>query len=74
MQTFSTEELLLAAAVRQRVEEMRVTKGKTMSKEEYSAYLEKPVDHLIGDAVRELQGIAMSIRRATLAIASDTPQ
>lgn len=59
----STEELLLAAAVRKRVGEMRIAKTMHMTDEEADAYNAQPANDLIQEAVSELERFAQVIAK-----------
>lgn len=59
----TTEELLLAAAVRERVGAMRIALGKDMNDEEYAAFMKQPVAPLIKEVLIELNQIADVIKR-----------
>jgi len=62
---FSTEELLLAAAVRDRVSEMRVTQANNLPPEERANFWKQPVNSFIEEAMEELEGIASVIAMRT---------
>lgn len=57
----TTEELLFAAAVSERVSKMRMARTVHMSKEEGDAFNALPIDPLIEDALREFDAIATFI-------------
>lgn len=54
----TTEELLFAAAVRERIGALRLAKTKDMTKEERAAFDLRPANALIEEAMQELNGIA----------------
>ena len=60
---FSTEELLLAAAVRDRVNEMRKNRSMEIPDEELDAFYAKPADDFVKEALAELEGLASFIAR-----------
>nr|WP_314711576.1 hypothetical protein [uncultured Comamonas sp.] len=57
----TTEELLFAAAVCERVLKLRMAKTVNMSKEEAEAFNALPSDPLIEDALREFDAVATFI-------------
>ena len=59
----TTEELLLAAAVRKRVGEMRLAKTRDMTDEEEQAFRNRPANDLIAEALTELTAFASVIAK-----------
>lgn len=59
----TTEELLLAAAVRERVSAIRRGRATHMSDEEFAAFMKQPIAPLIKEALIELNQIADDIKR-----------
>lgn len=57
----STEELLLALAVRERIGALRLAKTKGMTPAERQAFDAKPANELIEEALKEINGIATVI-------------
>lgn len=54
----TTEELLLALAVRERLTSLRMAKIKNMTDEEVKAFDAKPINELIEIVMKEIDGIA----------------
>jgi hypothetical protein len=61
MTKFSTEELLLAEAVRARVTEMRISRLQLLPQDQKEAFMRVPVDGLIAEALAELEAFATAI-------------
>lgn len=59
----TTEELLFAAAVRERLKTLQLAKTKDMTDEELAAFNSKPVDALIEEVMDEFNRIANVIAR-----------
>lgn len=59
----TTEELLFAAAVRQRVGDMRSARLLHMTDEQATEFRKQPANDLIEEAVRELEGFANIIAK-----------
>ena len=57
----TTEELLFAAAVRERIGTLRVSKTKNMTDAERAAFNERPANELVEEALQEFDGIATLI-------------
>lgn len=61
MKKFSTEELLLAEAVRARVAEMRLGRLQLLPQDQREVFMQASVDGLIAEALNELEAFATAI-------------
>jgi hypothetical protein len=59
----STEELIFAALLRERIGSLRLSKIGHMSDEETEAFDREPVNALIEEAMKELNGIATLVKK-----------
>jgi hypothetical protein len=59
----TTEELLLALAIHERVAQLRLAKTANMTEEEEAAFKALPVDALIKEAMAEIDSIATVISK-----------
>lgn len=58
----STEELIFAALLRERMRSLRMSKIRNMSDEEAADFDRQPVDALVEEAMEEMQDIANLIK------------
>lgn len=59
----TTEELIFAALLRQRMQTLRMSKTADMTDDEERAFNEQPANGLVEEAMKELQGIATLVKQ-----------